>query len=426
MASNDASNAIENFQPITKVIGTPTFNAINARHKVLRQNASSVLTTLAGGNHGLLALILNDADYTALTGAVWIEPANPGVRPIIPVGATRVFQENSTSQWKNEFEAWKMTQDVREALKKQILNAIDDEYLEDLKDPDTGYANVTPLQMIEHLYTEYGELTPQDISNNRTALKADYDPNTTMVSYFYKIREIRNIAVRAGNPISENDLIAELYLVMARTGIFDKTIDEWDELTAVDKTWARFQSHFKTAYRRYQAKLKRQASAGGGIRPMANQTTAAMETLATSMEAHLLNYANAATADREAVANLTQTNATLVATNAELTSKMNQCLIEITKLQAEIQKLNQKNNRNNRNNRNGNGNGNNNGNDTGNNSNSTGQNTTEWKYYCWSCGLTNNRNHVSMNCPNPKQGHLRHATYERKFGGSKVGCTPTA
>ena len=244
MASNDASNAIENFQPITKVIGTPTFKAINARHKVLRQNSSSILTTLAGGNHGLLALIVNAADYTALTGAVWIEPVNSGVRPIIPVGATRVAQENITSQWKNEFEAWKMTQDVREALKKQILNAIDDEYLKDLKDPDTGYANVSPLQMIEHLYTEYGELTPQDISNNRTDLKADFGPTTTMVSYFYKIGEIRNIAVRAGNPI---------------------------------------------------------------------------------MEAHLANYANAATADREAVANLTQTNATLVATNAELTTKMNQC-----------------------------------------------------------------------------------------------------
>jgi len=47
---------------------------------------------------------------------------------------------------------------VREALKKQLINALDDEYLEDLKDPDTGYATVTPLQMIEHLYDEYGEL----------------------------------------------------------------------------------------------------------------------------------------------------------------------------------------------------------------------------------------------------------------------------
>ena len=132
MASNDATITIENFQPITKVIRTPTFNAINSRHKILKQNASSVISTLAGGNHGLLALILNNAEYTALTGAVWIEPVNPGLRPIIPNGATRIAKENMTSQWKNEFDSWKMVQDVREALKKQLCNAIDDEYLEDL------------------------------------------------------------------------------------------------------------------------------------------------------------------------------------------------------------------------------------------------------------------------------------------------------
>ena len=118
MASNDASNAIDRFQPLTKVIGTPTFQAINSRHKVLKQNASSVLTALAGGNHGLLALVMSNANYNALTGAVWIEPINPGMRPAIPNGANRVAQENISSQWKNKFEAWKMTQDVREALKK--------------------------------------------------------------------------------------------------------------------------------------------------------------------------------------------------------------------------------------------------------------------------------------------------------------------
>jgi hypothetical protein len=129
-----------------------------------------------------------------------------------------------------------MVQDVREALKKQIWSVIDDEYLEELKDPDTGYANVTPLAMIEHLYNEYGSLTPQDISENRGRLKADFDPATTIISYFYGIRDIRRVATRAGNPISDSDLIAELYLVMDRAGIFNKAIDDWDDLAAANQT----------------------------------------------------------------------------------------------------------------------------------------------------------------------------------------------
>lgn len=57
---------------------------------------------------------------------------------------------------------------VREALKKQILDAVDDDFLEDLKDPYIEYTNVTPLEMIEHLYSKYGVLTPQDISDIST------------------------------------------------------------------------------------------------------------------------------------------------------------------------------------------------------------------------------------------------------------------
>ena len=416
MASNDASNAIDSFQPITTVIGTPTFQAINSRHRVLKQNASSVTTTLAGGNHGLLALVLSAADYTQLTQAVWIEPINPGMRPVIPAASNRVAQENITSQWKNESENYKLVQDVREALKNQILSAFDDEYLEDLKDPDTGYANITPLQMLEHLYGDYGELTQQDISENRNSIKTDYDPTTTMVSYFHNIREIRNIATRAGNPISDSDLLAELYLVMDRAGIFVKAIDDWDDLQAADKTWARFQREFKKAYKRHKEKERRQP-AGVRTSPRANN---AMETLASTMERHLDEYANSATVERTAIANLTTANASLVATNAELTTKMERCLLELTKLQTEVAKIQASRSRNNR----GNGNRTRGGNNNDDSSTSTGTSvdTSDWKYYCWSCGMTGDRTHVSANCPNPKPGHCRGATHKKRMRGSNVGC----
>ena len=131
---------------------SPSFKAINARHKILKQNASSVLVTLGGGNQGLLALAFSNNIYQQLTGAVWIEPLNLGQRPIIPAGSTRVAQKNITSQYQNDAEAWKLVQDVREALKKKMLDAVEDEYSEDLKDPDTGYATITPLQLIDVLH----------------------------------------------------------------------------------------------------------------------------------------------------------------------------------------------------------------------------------------------------------------------------------
>ena len=48
----------------------------------------------------------------------------------------------------------------------------------------------------------------------------------------------------------------------------------------------------------------------------------AMETLSGTMERHLDRYANSTAVEGEAIANLTTANATLVATNAELATKM--------------------------------------------------------------------------------------------------------
>ena len=249
--------------------------------------------------------------------------------------SSRIHQSrprNILSQYKDETEQWKLVSDVRHAIKKQLLEAVEDEYLEDLKDPDTGYANITPLEMIEHLYTDYGKMTEQDISNIKASIKIEYDTNTTMTSYFSNLRNIRTIADRAANPISDSDMLAKIYLVMGRTGIYEKGLDDWNKLPTALKTWAQFQLHFKAAYKRNKEKMARQAASNptrGQPHAMANN---AMETLASTMERHLDNYANATTGDRDSLANLVTSNATLVATNSELTAKMETCLVEITKL----------------------------------------------------------------------------------------------
>ena len=54
------------------------YTDIADRHHILKQNAGSVTTTLAGGNNGLLALVIRNAEYVLLTQQVWIKPPNPG------------------------------------------------------------------------------------------------------------------------------------------------------------------------------------------------------------------------------------------------------------------------------------------------------------------------------------------------------------
>lgn len=91
--------------------------------------------------------------------------------------------------------------------------------------------------MIKHLHQEYGTMMAQDIIDNPQKLCDDFDISTSIVTYFYKIREIRKTAQKAGQPITDGELLTEIYLIMDPTGIFDKAINEWDTLPPVQKTW---------------------------------------------------------------------------------------------------------------------------------------------------------------------------------------------
>ena len=213
-------------------------------------------------------------------------------------------------------DTWSLVQNIRKALTKQIIDAIDDKYIEDLKDPNTGYANVTPLEMIEHLYSKYGQLTNQDIIKNRNRLKQDFDTTKTMVAHFQKIREIRLVANKARQPIADADTITKTYLVLDQCGLFPKAIDEWDETEPEDQTWNNFQKHFEKLYRQYKDKQKRN---------QLNNTT--------TME-HAFVAKPPATNQWETIV---QQNTQLITTNIELTKQAKQCMEDIQKLQKEME-----------------------------------------------------------------------------------------
>ena len=44
-------------------------------------------TTLGGGNHGYLSLILSPATYATISPTAFIEPVYPGQHPTIPAGS---------------------------------------------------------------------------------------------------------------------------------------------------------------------------------------------------------------------------------------------------------------------------------------------------------------------------------------------------
>ena len=80
----DFTNAFPNH--LSPIVGEPTYQTLKELKDQLKANAASIPTTLGGGNHGYLGLILSPAAYATISPTAFTEPAYPGQHPTIPAG----------------------------------------------------------------------------------------------------------------------------------------------------------------------------------------------------------------------------------------------------------------------------------------------------------------------------------------------------
>ena len=74
----------------------PTYNALKTLKKMIKANASSVISNLGGGLHSHLRLVVPDAEYNQITGYTYTNPTHPGELKIaenIPLHKAIIMQE---------------------------------------------------------------------------------------------------------------------------------------------------------------------------------------------------------------------------------------------------------------------------------------------------------------------------------------------
>jgi hypothetical protein len=265
----------------------------------------------------------------------------------------------------------------------------------------TGFANRTTRDMLMHLYTNYGRLTPADIQANDERLKARYDPNQPIESLFTQVEDAMEIADAANAPYSPEQIVNVAYNLVYSTGMFADACRDWRRRTAAEKNWANFKVDFTIAHSEYRdsqatANQAGYHSANAAITDNAN----ALEQTADA----LANLATATASDRAAVANLTATNASLTSELALINATLQTALSQIAALQ----------------NNNGTGRNSNRGNGGRRNDRPPPEYPPN-DNYCWTHGYKVSANHDSQRCSRPAVGHKRDATRTNPQGGSERG-----
>ena len=123
----------------------------------------------------LLYLTVTPAMYNTQSATPFVLPKNPGPATIVPLGATgpkiieinRAYRHNSVI-----FKEYDYTD---KAVKALLMSAIDKTYNCALQDRYFGYANVTTLETLMHLYTNYARITPNNYQENDNKKKSPLD-----------------------------------------------------------------------------------------------------------------------------------------------------------------------------------------------------------------------------------------------------------
>jgi hypothetical protein len=304
----------------------------------------------------------------------------------------RIFQAQQA-----EFIKFRIT---RTALKNCIINAVDDKYINKIKNSNTGYATVTPNILLKHLWKHYGKVDDSDLSANELCMKAAWHPPTSIETLFEQLKDGQDFAKKGGENLTDATIIRYGYDIIKATGVFDRDCTKWRKMAAAEKTWEEFIQFFTIAD---DDRGKNSTTAEATY--TANQVQELIQHELAAFITDQENIAPTAAAPQPASAPTHSAPAPL-GTSQAVNSAVT--LEDIKKLICEAT--------------------------------STATNTTNNKQraprakrtqakaealldgipvcYCWTHGITRNLNHTSKTCTRPSEGHKTDATYANRLGGS--------
>ena len=233
---------------IPKIDGQPDYESLNNIRRLLKENAASVPSTLGGGIFGHLGLIVSAATYTGIApDTPYVTPANPGAIPPIAATATQAQITVAERNHKENLRLWREFQSLHTALKSQLTNAIPEIYLRAIRNRHVGFAQRNIQEIFNHLFTNYGNISPQDIVNNQERMMKAWNPEMPLENLIDQIEDCQEFAESAGQPYTAAQILNSAYNLVFKTGLYFDDCRKWNAKPVADKTWTNFQTHFQQA-----------------------------------------------------------------------------------------------------------------------------------------------------------------------------------
>ena len=184
---------------LTQIHGEPTYETLTVLFNQLKANTCSVQTSLGGGQHGYLSLVLSPAQYNITAPNIpFTYPTHPG--PLtLPVYQLPHVTQQITSQHTKSIRVFNECGNVEQALRKQIVAAIEPSFLAAIKTRQTNTITLRVYEIMEFVFRNFGCVTPAKlVDKEQQLLTWAYDPALTIVLLYNKIDDLMDLENAAG------------------------------------------------------------------------------------------------------------------------------------------------------------------------------------------------------------------------------------
>jgi hypothetical protein len=195
---------------------------------------------------------MTNEEYFAIAADIFPLPDNPGASPEVVVGMTAAVIAELTRLHREATQVYRTYHYVDQAIKKLILEAFDDAYLNALSDEVVGYANCTSHDLLTHLLTFYAMISPTELTQNYEHLNTPYDPNQPIETLFQQIQDARAFTVAGSHPYGAVMIVNVAYTLVFNTVLYPDACRAWQSRSIAAKTWAQFKIDFSTAHREFR------------------------------------------------------------------------------------------------------------------------------------------------------------------------------
>ena len=142
--------------PLAPLEGVPTYEYMTNLNAYLNSCLSVVDCTLGCGALGYLVLTAQPSVFNNHCGTPFITPRNTGIHPVMPDPAlTAAILSELVRTHKHQVCLFNEYHTVDHACKKVIYKLIPEKFFKSLLSRIIGFAKVTSIDILTHLFTEY-------------------------------------------------------------------------------------------------------------------------------------------------------------------------------------------------------------------------------------------------------------------------------